>query len=55
MAKPVAKKTHIIWSDIPHWFKKSREQHTRKVKENLVLIQQGKEEDAKVFIENNTC
>ena len=29
--------------------------HVKKVEENLELKQQGKEEDAKVFVGNNTC
>ena len=30
------------------------ERHAKKVEENLALIQQGKEEDAEVFVRNNT-
>ena len=40
--------------DIPLWSKKSLTQHARKVKETLMLLQQGKDEEAKVFVRNNT-
>ena len=52
-ARIPAKKTHFIWSDIPHWSRKSLDQHVKKVEENLELIK-SKEEDAKVFVGNNT-
>ena len=35
--------------------KESLEWHIKKVEKNLELIQQGKEEDVKVFIGNNMC
>ena len=49
----LAKKTHIFWSDIPHWSKESLDWHAKKVEENLALIQRGKGEDAEVFVGNN--
>ena len=52
--EPPAKKTRIVWSNIPHWSKESLDRHVKKVEENLELIQQGKEEDAEVFVRNNT-
>ena len=51
--KPLAKKTLIVWSNIPHWSRESLDQHVKKVEENLQLIQQGKEKDAEVFVRNN--
>ena len=33
--EPLAKKTRIFWSDIPHWSKESLDQHTKKVEENM--------------------
>ena len=47
-------KTESIVAGIPQWSKKSLRQHARKVKENLTLLQQGKEEEAEVFVRNNT-
>ena len=38
----------------PPWSKKSLTQHARKVKETLMLLQQGKDKEAEVFIGNNT-
>ena len=52
--EPPAKKIHITWSSIPNWSKESLKQHVKKVEKNLELIQQGKEEDAEVFVGNNT-
>ena len=40
--------------EIPLWSKKSLTQHARKVKETLTLLQQGKDEEAEVFVGNNT-
>ena len=40
--------------DIPPWSKKSLTQHARKVKETLMLLQQGKYGEAEVFVGNNT-
>ena len=40
--------------EIPPWSKKSLTQHTRKVKETLTLLQQGKDGEAEVFVGNNT-
>ena len=40
--------------EIPPWSKKSLTQHVRKVKETLTLLQQGKDEEAEVFVGNNT-
>ena len=48
------KKTQVMWSDIPQWSKKSWNRHAKKVEENLELLQQGKEEEAEVFVGNNT-
>ena len=47
-------RTESIVAGIPQWSKKSLRRHTRKVKENLTLLQQGKEEEAEVFVGNNT-
>ena len=43
-----------IVEDIPPWSMISLTQHVRKVKETLTLLQQGKDEEAEVFIGNNT-
>ena len=51
---PQPKKIHTTASSIPQWSKKSLKQHVRKVKENLTLLQQGKEEEAEVFVGYNT-
>ena len=51
---PPAKKMHITQSSIPYWSKESLGQHVKKVEKNLELIQQGKGEDAEVFVRNNT-
>ena len=51
---PPPKKICTTVSSIPQWSKKSLKQHVRKVKENLTLLQQGKEEEAEVFVRNNT-
>ena len=48
------KRKSAIVTGIPQWSKKSLRQHARKVKENLTLLQQGKEKEADVFIRNNT-
>ena len=48
------KRKSAIVTGIPQWSKKSLRQHARKVKENLTLLQQGQEEEAEVFIGNNT-
>ena len=47
-------KTEPIVEEIPPWSKKSLTQHARKVKETLTLLQQGKDEEAEVFVGNNT-
>ena len=52
--EPPAKRMCITLSSIPQWSKRSLKQHVKKIEENLNLIQQGKEEDAEVFIGNNT-
>ena len=52
--EPPAKKMCITLSNIPQWSKKSLKQHVKKIEENLTLIQQGKEEEAEVFVGNNT-
>ena len=46
----LAKKTRIIWSDIPHWSKELMDRHAKKVEENLAFPQQGKEEDDEVLV-----
>ena len=43
-----------IVEDIPPWSKKSLTQHARKVKETLMLLKQGKDRVAEVFVGNNT-
>ena len=40
--------------DLKQWSKRSLKQQVKKIEENLNLIQQGKEEDAEIFIGNNT-
>merc|ERR1711989_289529 len=52
--EPLAKKMCITLSSIPQWSKRSLKQHIKKIEENFNLIQQGKEEEAEVFIGNNT-
>ena len=48
------KRKSAIVTGIPQWSKKSLRQHVRKVKENLTLLKQEKEEEAEVFVRNNT-
>ena len=45
---------HITLLSIPQWSKRSLKQHVKKIEENLNLIQQGKEEEAEIFMGNNT-
>ena len=52
--EPPAKKTRIMVSNIPQLSKKSLKQHVKKIEENLTLIKQGREEEAEVFVWNNT-
>ena len=47
-------KAEPIVEEIPLWSKKSLTQHTRKEKETLTLLQQGKYEEVEVFVGNNT-
>ena len=47
-------RTESIVADIPQWSKKSLRRHTRKVKENLKLLQQGKEEEAEIIPDKGT-
>ena len=39
--EPLAKKTRIVWSDIPHWLTKSLDHYVKKKEENPELLQQG--------------
>ena len=52
--EPPAKKMRITLSNILQWSKRSLKQQVKKIEENLNLIQQEKEEDAEIFIRNNT-
>ena len=52
--EPPAKKTRIMVSNIRQWSKKSLKHHVKKIEENLTLIQQGREDEAEVFVGNNT-
>ena len=52
--EPLAKKNCVMWSNILMSLKQSWDQHAKKVEENLDLLQQGKENEAEVFIGNNT-
>ena len=47
------KRKSTIVTGILQWSKKSLRQHVRKIKENLTLLQQGKEDEAEVFVGNN--
>ena len=52
--KTPAKRTLSTWSDMPHWPKKSLEEHGKEKGRKLEWIQQEEGENAKVFIRENT-